>query len=77
MLNTPWQDVSTIEDVKADSAFAIVTPDECLELATSLGPQSELVFHPLIGGTPPDIAWRGLRAFADDVLPSLRRMGYV
>lgn len=51
--------------------------DQCLELATSLGPQTKLVFHPLIGGTPPEIAWRGLRAFADDVLPSLRQLGYV
>jgi len=77
VLYTPWKGVSTIDEVKADPAFAILTPDECLELATSLGPQTELVFHPLIGGTPPEIAWRGLRAFADDVLPSLRRMGYV
>ena len=73
----PSNDAEMLEEFKRDPTQAILTPERTIELAKTLGPQSELVFRPLIGGTPPDLAWRGLRTFADEVLPALRELGYV
>jgi alkanesulfonate monooxygenase SsuD/methylene tetrahydromethanopterin reductase-like flavin-dependent oxidoreductase (luciferase family) len=72
-----WSPVTRIEQLRADPAFAIVTPDECVEIARRLGPTGELAFYPLTGGAPPDLAWRGLQTFADQVLPVLRELGLV
>jgi alkanesulfonate monooxygenase SsuD/methylene tetrahydromethanopterin reductase-like flavin-dependent oxidoreductase (luciferase family) len=77
VLTSPWKGVTSLDEVRADPAFAVLTPEQTLALADDLGPQSELVFHPLIGGTPPQLAWRGLRAFAEEVLPELRARGLV
>ncbi|MFF7178993.1 LLM class flavin-dependent oxidoreductase [Streptomyces sp. NPDC008121] len=58
---------STVEELRAEGVYRIVTPDECL----ALGLES-VVLHPLCGGMPVEEAWRGLRLFGDDVLPRLR-----
>ena len=36
--STPYPPVVDVEDLKASDKFAVVTPDECVELATSLPP---------------------------------------
>jgi alkanesulfonate monooxygenase SsuD/methylene tetrahydromethanopterin reductase-like flavin-dependent oxidoreductase (luciferase family) len=77
ILSMRWAPVTGIEQLRADPAFAIVTPDECVEIARRLGPTGELAFYPLTGGAPPDLAWRGLRTFAGEVLPVLRELGLV
>ena len=59
----------TAEEIRASGVYAVVTPDECVELARELG---SLTFHPLMGGLPLDFAWESLQLFASDVLPRLR-----
>jgi alkanesulfonate monooxygenase SsuD/methylene tetrahydromethanopterin reductase-like flavin-dependent oxidoreductase (luciferase family) len=68
---TPYPPASSIDDLKASPIFAVVTPDECMQLARDLGPDSELTFQPLMGGLDPTIGWAGLELFASDVLPRL------
>lgn len=72
---TPYPPVQTIDELKASPLFAVVTPDQCVELATSLGPASELTFQPLMGGLDPAVGWRGLELFESDVLPRLVAAG--
>jgi alkanesulfonate monooxygenase SsuD/methylene tetrahydromethanopterin reductase-like flavin-dependent oxidoreductase (luciferase family) len=62
---------TTIEELRAEGVYAIRTPDECIALATHLGPMGALTNHPLCGGLPPDLAWASLELYADKVLPAL------
>jgi len=64
---------TTIDELRAEGKYAILTPAECLARADARGPMATFVHFPLCGGTPPDIAWRSLELFASQVLPQLRR----
>ena len=35
------------------------------------GPHALLIFHPMMGGIPPALAWDSLRLFEHEVLPKL------
>lgn len=60
--------VSTLEGLKASGGYAVVTPNQCVELARR---NRRLSFHPLMGGCPPELGWSSLRLFVDEVLPRL------
>ncbi|MCG8591031.1 MAG: LLM class flavin-dependent oxidoreductase [Proteobacteria bacterium] len=64
----PMEDVATIRQL---GLHAVVTPDECVALAEKLGPETPLLFHPLVGGLDPDVAWESLELFVSAVLPRL------
>jgi alkanesulfonate monooxygenase SsuD/methylene tetrahydromethanopterin reductase-like flavin-dependent oxidoreductase (luciferase family) len=58
---------TTVDELRAANAsHRILSVDEAVEFVR--GGQL-LALHPLIGGLPPDIAWRYLRTAVDDVLP--------
>ncbi|MFI9582523.1 LLM class flavin-dependent oxidoreductase [Streptomyces sp. NPDC052236] len=57
---------TTVEELRSEGVYRIVTPDQCAQLAAD-----SLVLHPLCGGLPVDEGWRGLRLFCEDVLPRL------
>ena len=73
---TPYPQVDSIEDLKDQREFAVVTPAECVELALSLGTDAELWLQPLMGGLDPEVAWRSLELFESAVLPQLVVAGY-
>ncbi|MFP1627770.1 LLM class flavin-dependent oxidoreductase [Streptomyces sp. 5K101] len=58
----------TVEELRAEGVYRVVTPDECVDLAAE-----SLVVHPLCGGMPVDEGWRSLHLLCDDVLPRLTR----
>ncbi len=59
----------SIEELRAEKrSHRVVTVDEAISLARSGLP---LPLHPLVGGLPPEIAWRYLRTVTDDVVPAL------
>lgn len=68
---TPYKEVDSVDDLKASREFEVVTPEACVRLAEDLGPDSELVFQPLMGGLDPKISWTSLQLFEDKVLPRL------
>jgi hypothetical protein len=68
---TPYPRVEDVADLRASDAFAVVTPDDCVKLASDLGPHSELVFQPLMGGLDPALGWASLELFEAEVLPRL------
>ena len=59
----------TLDELKQSGIYRIVTPDECVALAQSVG---TLVLHPLMGGMDPALGRAGLELFAAKVLPRLR-----
>ena len=60
--------VSSVEELRAeDASHRIVTVEQAISLVRGGTP---LQLHPLIGGLPPDIAWRYLRTVVDEVLPA-------
>jgi alkanesulfonate monooxygenase SsuD/methylene tetrahydromethanopterin reductase-like flavin-dependent oxidoreductase (luciferase family) len=63
---TPSDDADAL---RAGGAYAVLTPDECVEMARSTG---ALRLHPLMGGLPPDLSWESLELVASKVLPRLR-----
>jgi alkanesulfonate monooxygenase SsuD/methylene tetrahydromethanopterin reductase-like flavin-dependent oxidoreductase (luciferase family) len=62
-------DATTLDELKRSEAYRVVTPDECVALAEEAG---TLVFHPLMGGMPPELGWESLELFATKVVPRLR-----
>lgn len=64
-------DAASVDELRAEGVYQILTPDQCVELAADLGPLGAFIHHPLCGGTPPDLAWSSLQLFADQVLPRL------
>jgi alkanesulfonate monooxygenase SsuD/methylene tetrahydromethanopterin reductase-like flavin-dependent oxidoreductase (luciferase family) len=63
---------TTIDELRAEGVYQILSPDECVALATELGPFGALTHHPLCGGTTPDLGWASLELFADKVLPRIK-----
>ena len=60
---------TTVEELRAeDRTHRIVTVDEALSMMKAGG---ALPLQPLVGGLPPEIAWRYLRVVTDDVVPRL------
>ena len=61
--------VRTAEELRAENAsHRIVTVEQAVTMIRAGQP---LGLHPLIGGLPPEIAWRYLRTVVDEVMPAL------
>ncbi len=60
---------TSIDELRAEGkAHRIVSVNEAIALAQS---GVALPLHPLVGGLPPEIAWRYLRTVTDEVVPAL------
>ncbi|MEU6555439.1 LLM class flavin-dependent oxidoreductase [Streptomyces sp. NPDC046915] len=57
---------TTVEELRAEGVYRILTPDECVAQGLD-----NLVLHPLAGGMPVAEGWRSLRLFAERVVPAL------
>lgn len=62
---------STVEELRAEGIYTIITPDEAVEMATAGGDAFSFNMHPLCGGMPIDRGWEFLQIYADKVLPRL------
>ena len=57
-----------VADLKASDQYAVVTPDECVELVRTKGAAT---LHPLCGGIDPAIGWETLELVVNKVMPAL------
>ncbi|TML39652.1 MAG: LLM class flavin-dependent oxidoreductase [Actinobacteria bacterium] len=64
-------EATTADELRKSGVYAVVTPDECVEMASAMGPGGNLLFHPLMGGMPPALGWESLELLAAKVLPRL------
>ena len=60
-----------VDEVRERGMYRVITPDEMVAELNAAGPFAFVLFHPLLGGIPPDSAWRALRLFEQDVLGQL------
>jgi len=63
---------TTVDELRAEGIYQVLTPDECLELAREKGPATAFALHPLVGGMPVDAGWESLYLFAEKVMPRLQ-----
>lgn len=66
-----YHPVDSLEELKATGKYAVVTPEDCVELARRY---RRLTFHPLMGGSPPELGWSSLKLFEEKVLPELDKL---
>jgi len=64
-------EATTVDGLRNEGVYQILTPDECIALAGELGPLGGFTHHPLCGGTPADKAWESLELFVDKVMPHI------
>jgi alkanesulfonate monooxygenase SsuD/methylene tetrahydromethanopterin reductase-like flavin-dependent oxidoreductase (luciferase family) len=72
---TPYPPMEDISELRGDKRFAVVTPEDCVELIAGLDPEVELTVHPLMGGLQPEIGTASLELFTTEVLPPLEARG--
>jgi alkanesulfonate monooxygenase SsuD/methylene tetrahydromethanopterin reductase-like flavin-dependent oxidoreductase (luciferase family) len=66
-----FRSAADVEAVIANPMYQLLTPDACLEYLASFPDDGEYIFQPLIGGLPPEIAWRSLTLLEQTVLPKI------
>src|ERR671917_869189 len=67
-----YERVTDADQARKDGFFAVLTPDECIDVARRLeADNSTVLFKPLIGGLDPDVSWASFELFVDKVLPAL------
>ncbi len=59
---------TTVDELRASPNYAIVTPDQCVELVRKNG---SAVLHPLVAGIDPAIGWETLELVVNEVMPAL------
>jgi alkanesulfonate monooxygenase SsuD/methylene tetrahydromethanopterin reductase-like flavin-dependent oxidoreductase (luciferase family) len=69
--DTGYVSAADVDEVRAGGRYRILTPDELVADLTGQGDLAVALFHPLLGGLPPDLGWESLRLFEHEVLPQL------
>lgn len=64
----PMEDLSVLRSL---GMHQIVTPSEAIEIIKNLPEEGQVMFHPLMGGLNPDLAWQNLKTFETEVLPHI------
>ena len=62
---------STVDELRREGLYRVLTPEQCLARAREQGPYAAFVLYPLCGGTPPEQAFESVRLYADEVLAKL------
>lgn len=65
-------DATSIEELRREGKYQVLTPDACVERAQRSGPLTPCIHFPLCGGAPPELGWRSIELYVERVLPRLR-----
>ncbi|MGV6806552.1 MAG: LLM class flavin-dependent oxidoreductase [bacterium] len=60
-----------VNQLREQGFYPLYTPDEVVAKAKEMGPGGRLQFHPMAGGTDPDLAWEMLELIESKVMPRL------
>jgi alkanesulfonate monooxygenase SsuD/methylene tetrahydromethanopterin reductase-like flavin-dependent oxidoreductase (luciferase family) len=66
---------TSVDELRAEGVYRILTPDECLAVAGEIGPFGAMTHHPLCGATPPEYGWESLELYVDKVLSRVGNPG--
>jgi alkanesulfonate monooxygenase SsuD/methylene tetrahydromethanopterin reductase-like flavin-dependent oxidoreductase (luciferase family) len=58
--------------LRASGRYRVMTPQQLVEDIGGRGPFAFTMLHPLVGGFPPELAWRSLELIEREVLPALQ-----
>lgn len=67
-----FHEVPDVETLRAEERYRILTPDAYVEELNAFGGFGFSLFHPLVGGVPPEHGWELLRLYETEVLPKLK-----
>jgi alkanesulfonate monooxygenase SsuD/methylene tetrahydromethanopterin reductase-like flavin-dependent oxidoreductase (luciferase family) len=67
-----YRPVEDAEELRQTGQYRVLTPDELVAELRAAGPAAFALFHPLMGGIPPKLAWESLHLFEHEVLPQLK-----
>lgn len=70
---TGYQPMDDPEMLLSFGQHKILTPQEAIEMISEMPADGVVMFHPLMGGLDPKLAWENLRTFETEVLPYLRQ----
>jgi alkanesulfonate monooxygenase SsuD/methylene tetrahydromethanopterin reductase-like flavin-dependent oxidoreductase (luciferase family) len=70
-LANPYRTVGDLDELRASGKHRVITTEEMIE-EQKASPFPFVMFHPLCGGMPIDLAWASLRLFENEVLPAFR-----
>ena len=68
---TGYEEVTDADALRAMGIYQLLTPEQCVEQINAQGAVKLVMFHPLMGGVTPDLAWQNLRLFESEVLPHI------
>ncbi len=68
---SPYTPARDIDELRRSGRYAIVTPEECVELAGRIDPLAALTLKPLVAGLDPAVGWRSLELFVERVAPRI------
>jgi alkanesulfonate monooxygenase SsuD/methylene tetrahydromethanopterin reductase-like flavin-dependent oxidoreductase (luciferase family) len=57
------------DELRATGQYRVLTPDDLVAELSAGGPFAFALFHPMMGGIPPELAWSSLHLFEQEVLP--------
>ena len=60
------------DELRATGQYRVLTPDDLVAELQAGGPFAFALFHPLLGGIPPELGWSSLRLFEEEVLPRVQ-----
>lgn len=65
---SPFHGVESLDEVKKTGMIQVVTPQQAIEIG-KLGP---IGLTPLMGGLKPELGWKSLELFVNEVLPHIK-----
>jgi alkanesulfonate monooxygenase SsuD/methylene tetrahydromethanopterin reductase-like flavin-dependent oxidoreductase (luciferase family) len=69
--DTGYSGAADADELRASGQYRVVTPDELVQDLHARGPFGFALFHPMLGGIPPTLAWESLHLLEHEVLPRL------
>jgi alkanesulfonate monooxygenase SsuD/methylene tetrahydromethanopterin reductase-like flavin-dependent oxidoreductase (luciferase family) len=66
-----YREVGDVDALRATGQYRVLTPDEMTAELRAGGDYAFALFHPMVGGIPPALAWESLHLFEREVLPRL------
>ena len=66
-----YAEVTDVDALRSTGQYRVLTPDDMVEELRAGGEYAFALFHPMVGGIPPKVAWESLRLFEHEVLPRL------
>ena len=59
-LPSPYTTTDDIDELRSGDQYRILTPEQYRCELEPLGDEASVIMHPMVGGIPPELAWRHL-----------------